>query len=116
MIINLSPVVNGPLSQKFTVTHPESNDWSAGTSGDNQGVISPATKDEAKFLPEGTRLSQSISVYASKRFGFGDVIAWLGDPYKIVHYQDFSDYGYHYCLAVRTNEPSSPDQSGFIDV
>ncbi|HEY4438714.1 MAG TPA: hypothetical protein VGN40_21390 [Lelliottia sp.] len=114
--MNLRAVVTGPLSQKFSVTHPVSNDWSAGTAGDNQGVIAPASKDEAKFLPEGTRLSQSISVYAAKRFGFGDLVSWLNNNYKIVHYQDFSDYGYHYCLAVRTDEPSNPDQSGFIDV
>lgn len=116
MILNLKPVVLGPLSQKFTVTHPETNDWSEGGVSNNQGVIAPASKDEAKFLPEGTRLSQSISVYASERMGFGDVIAWTGQYYVVTHLQDYSDYGYYYALAVLTNEPSNPDRAGFVDV
>lgn len=116
MILNLTPVVLGPLSQKFTVTHPSTNNWSAGGEANNQGVLAPASKDEAKFLPEGTRLSQAISIYAAKKIGFGDVVTWTGQYYVVTHLQDYSDYGYYYALAVLTNEPANPDQPGFVDV
>lgn len=115
-MFSLSPVVTGPLSQKFTVSHPPTNDWSVGGSPNNQGVIVPANKNEAQLLPEGTRLHQAISIYASQPIGFGDVVTWKGEPYKITHFEDFSDSGYYYGLAVLTNEPANPDQSGFIDV
>jgi hypothetical protein len=78
-------------------------------------VIQPAGGDAAKFLPEGTRLNESIEIYVANSLAFGDVIAWHEQSFKITHYQDYSDYGYHYGIAVLTNEPSSPDGRGFID-
>lgn len=116
MIFSLASVVTGPASQKFWSFHPETNDWSEAGEPNNQGVIAPAGKDEAKFLPEGTRLSESIMVLASQRIGFGDVIPWHQQYFKIVHFQDFSDYGYYYGVAVLINEPANPDSAGFIDV
>lgn len=117
MIVNLLSVVNGPLSQKFSVTHPTTNDWSDGSSpATNRGVINPADMDAARFLPEGTRLSESVEIYAAKALAFGDVITWHKQFYRVIHFQDYSDYGYYYGVAILTNEPANPDQPGFIDV
>jgi hypothetical protein len=117
MIINLNPVVSGLLSQPFTVSHPVENDWSE--SRDEiacVGIISTGQPDNAQFLPEGTRLHNSIEIYSASAVNFGDVVNYRNQSFKTVHCQDHTDYGYHYALAVLINEPANPAGTGFIDV
>lgn len=110
---NVRRVVTGRMSQRFTVTHPAANDWQPAGAGQNRGVIYPADMDALQFAPEGTRLHDAIVVLAAKRMAFGDVVAWHGESWRVVHLQDYSDYGYYYALAVRAKGPAGPDSGGF---
>lgn len=112
---NVHRVMTGRMSMRFSVTHPETNDWQPAGEGKNRGVIYPADMDALKFAPEGTRLQDAIVVLAAKRIAFGDMVAWHADSWRVVHLQDFSDYGYYYAVAVRTGAPSGPDSGGFAD-
>lgn len=116
MIPNMKPVINGPLGQDFNVTHNPENDWATGGVSPNHGIIAPAGKDAAKFLPEGTRLSQAITIFAGEKIGFGDRVPYLGLTYSVVHLQDYSQYGYYYAVAALPDGPANPDSPGFIDV
>ncbi|EQA1622532.1 hypothetical protein V5K00_RS10305 [Enterobacter asburiae] len=113
MIPNVSRVVTGRMSQRFSVTHPTTNDWQSAGESQNRGVIYPADMDALQFAPEGTRLHDAIVVLAAKRMAFGDVVAWHDESWRITHLQDFSDYGYFYAVAVRAGEPAGPDSGGF---
>ncbi|MBD8145138.1 hypothetical protein [Pantoea agglomerans] len=112
---NVRRVVTGRMSRKFTVTHPATNDWQPAGVSNNRGVIYPADMDALQFAPEGTRLHDAIVVLAAQRMAFGDVVAWHGENWRVVHLQDFSDYGYYYAVAVRAAEPAGPDSGGFAD-
>ncbi|MCS2154353.1 hypothetical protein MUU49_17495 [Scandinavium goeteborgense] len=117
MSINLSSVTTGMLCQSFRLTHPAENDWS--DPKDEMlcsGVISPASPDGAQFLPEGTRLHNTIEIYSASAVRFGDVINYRNQFFKTVHCQDYAAYGYYYALAVLINEPANPAGAGFIDV
>lgn len=116
MTVNMGPVVRGPLSKLHPITHPQNNDWGPEVLPTKfRGVINPADIDAAKFLPEGTRLDESIEIYAAGWLAFGDVITWHKRFFRVVHCQDYSDYGYHYGVAVLTNEPANPGCGGFVD-
>lgn len=117
MIINLSPVVAGDLSQSFTVSHPKENNW-AEPRGNIvfQGVITSTSPDGVQFLPEGTRLHNTIEIYSASAVNFGDVVTYRNQSFKTVHCQDYADYGYYYAIAVLINEPANPAGTGFIDV
>lgn len=110
---NVRRVVTGCMSRKFTVTHPATNDWQPAGVSNNRGVIYPADMDALQFAPEGTRLHDAIVVLAAQRLAFGDVVAWHSESWRVVHLQDFSDYGYFYAIAVRAAEPAGPDSGGF---
>lgn len=112
---NVRRVVTGRMSQRFTVTHPETNDWQPAGESVNRGVIYPADMDALQFAPEGTRLQDAIVVLAAKRIAFGDVVAWHNESWRVIHLQDFSDNGYYYAVAVRTGAPAGPDSGGFAD-
>ena len=113
MIPNVRRVVTGRMSQTFTVTHSPDNDWQPAGESQNRGVIYPADMDALQFAPEGTRLHDAIVVLAAKRIAFGDRVDWHSEGWRVVHIQDFSDYGYYYALAVRAAEPAGPDSGGF---
>lgn len=113
MIPNVRRVVTGRMSQKFTVTHPETNDWQEAGVSSNRGVIYPADADALQFLPEGTRLQDAIVALAARRLAYGDVVAWHNESWRFTHIQDYSNYGYYYGVAVRTSDPASPDSGGF---
>ncbi|WP_208952340.1 hypothetical protein [Rahnella sp. ChDrAdgB13] len=113
MIPNVRRVVKGRMSRKFTVTHPETNNWRPAGESRNQGVIYPADADALEFTPEGTRLQDAIVALAAGRLSFGDVILWHAENWRVVHAQDFSDNGYFYAVAVRADKTASPDGGGF---
>lgn len=110
---NVRRVVTGRMSRRFTVSHPDTNDWQPAGESSNRGVIYPADMDALAFAPEGTRLQDAIVVLAAKRIAYGDVVAWQAACWRVVHLQDYSPYGYFYAVAVRTGEPAAPDSGGF---
>lgn len=116
-MINVSSALKNSLSQHFIVTHPEENNWDEKrVNTPNQGVIFNVSPDNAQFLPEGTRLHNTIEIYSASAVRFGDVIKYRNQSFKTVHCQDYADYGYYYALAVLINEPANPAGTGFIDV
>ncbi len=115
-MINVASVTRGLLSQPFTVFHPAENNWSdARINTANQGVIFHSSQDNAQFSAEGTRLHNTLRIYAEKTVMPGDNVLYRSQYYKVVHSQDYAEYGYYYALAVLINEPANPAGTGFID-
>lgn len=110
---NVRRVMAGRMGKPFTVMHLPDNDWQPAGESRNRGVVYPADMDALQFAPEGTRLYDAIVVLAVNRMSFGDVVTWHSENWRVVHLQDFSDYGYYYAIAVRAGEPAGTDSGGF---
>jgi hypothetical protein len=63
------------------------------------GVVTPASGAELKRIPEGERMSGSISIvttfvlYSGKSGYSADVVTWNGAAYTVIDVMDYSRFG-----------------------
>ena|SRR5258708_32984194 len=77
-----------------------------------QGIVGPSGKNDLDRVPDGQRSSKTVTVVTNFRLqgpargapaNQADVIVWpslIGDPYLVVHLEDYSHYGQGFVLAV----------------
>ena len=73
----------------------------------------PATMDQMQMLAEGERELPGIKVYSAQPIGFGDLIYWNGNTWRVAGLQEYSDYGFWDCTAVRHLGTTAPGGAAF---
>lgn len=114
-MIDVSRVINNPrLQTAFTVqrtpySFANEGEWTAGapTILALAGVITPAkTDDQIKYLPEGQRQANAITIYCTQPLlmanGNGqesDVVIWNGSYYRLQFSKPWQQNGYYFAIA-----------------
>ena len=78
-----------------------------------QAIVQPAGKDDLELLEEGQRFFPTILIHIIKPLTVGDYINYRGDRWKVVNAQDWSDYGFHRCIAIRPTGTEKSNSEGF---
>ncbi|MEX3859640.1 hypothetical protein AB3X94_37250 [Paraburkholderia sp. BR10923] len=92
----------------------ETGEWDATYAPDEvDAVVHPATPSDLLMLAEGERAHPTIHIFAAQPLGFGDKVHWKGEIYKVTFLQDWNDYGFFDCLAVRPSRTAAPDGAAF---
>lgn len=84
--------------------------WQADTI---DAAVHPATPSDLLMLAEGERAHPAIKIYSAQPLGFGDLVSWDGETYKVVFRQDWGAYGFWDCLAIRPSPTAAPDGAAF---
>lgn len=113
-MIDVAELMNDPdFAQPFQVRrqagHFDEGEWinDPPTLIDLVGVIQPAKADDViKLAPEGTRLSDAISVYCAQELliddaedSRSDVIVWRGRSYRVMARRQWVDFGFWQVIA-----------------
>jgi hypothetical protein len=114
-MIDVSRVINNPRMQTaFTIQRPSysfanEGEWTAGapTSLACVGIITPAkADDQTKYLPEGQRQANAITIYSTQDVLMGngdgresDVIIWNGNYYRVQFAKPWEQNGYYFAIA-----------------
>ena len=64
-----------------------------------RGILYPTTADELRALPEGERVTKSITCYWALPFALGDLIVYGGENYRVVYRDPWTNYGYNRAIA-----------------
>jgi len=75
-----------------------------------RGVASPSTQKELRQLPEGDRVTGSITFttvdelfisHGGETPGTSDIIIWKGNKYRLLSVFQWGDYGFYTSIAIR---------------
>jgi len=116
-LINISSMIVNPLfAQDVVVTrsagHFAIGGWVEDTpsSYTYRGVILPTTSRDIEQVPEGDRVTESMTFYTRERLyvtrggddeGISDIITYLGSDYKLIKVIDYTAFGYNKAIGVR---------------
>ena len=76
-------------------------------------AVHPATSDAMQMLAEGERELPGLKVYSAQPVGFGDLIYWRGDKWRVFALQEYADNGFYDCTAVRWLGTAAPGGAAF---
>lgn len=76
-------------------------------------VVQFLSNDEMLRLPEGERYKEHIRVDTDFDLRLQDVITWNNVNYRVINFQDWSDYGYKNFVCVRFDGLEADDSKGF---
>lgn len=108
-MINVAELMQDPdLAQPFQVERSagafaNEGEWvaAAPTVIPLVGIVQPANRDSLAFLPEGTRLGNTIMVMCDQELRIddadatrSDVIVWHGNPYRVINAKPWKDHGF----------------------
>lgn len=114
-MIAVSEVVSDPeLAQAFQVKRQSAGTFAnegvfstTETTLDRFGVVQPSKSDDLlKFLPEGERQGNFITIYCAQDVLMGDgkdqqsdVVIWRGDYYRVAYSKPWDAHGYWFAIA-----------------
>ena len=114
-MINIGRVVQDPrFAQAFQVKRQSAGTFAnegefstVETVLDRFGVVQPSKADDLiKFLPEGERQGNFITIYCNQDVLMGngkdqesDVVVWRGDYYKVAFSKPWDIHGYWFAIA-----------------
>jgi hypothetical protein len=79
-----------------------------------RGFIYPSTTDDLLALPEGERITKSLTLFWPKQFQMNDRVEYEGEEYRVVHIAPWQKYGFQMAIAqVNQIEPSVERASGW---
>ena len=81
--------------------------------GKLDAAVHPAPPDAMQSLQEGERQLPGIKVYSAQPVGFGDLIYWGGDVWRVFARGNWSDYGFYDSTAVRHLGTAAPGGAAF---
>lgn len=120
MMMDLSDVIYDPnwygswtISRRggaYDATGAWVESWTDGTL---DAAIHPASDDAMQMLAEGERQLPGIKVYSAQPVGFGDLITWNGEQWRVTRLQDYSEYGFYDSTAVRLLGTTVPGGGAF---
>lgn len=115
-MMNIGRVLDNPkFRQSFTV-YRKSGQFGAGgyqeteTSLPMSGVVTPTTSRDIQQVPEGDRVTESMTFYTKDSLyithtdgtaGTSDQAVYRGARYKIVQVKNYLDYGYNKAIGMR---------------
>jgi len=77
-------------------------------------IIQPASDDDLKILPEGSRYNPTVRIFSRERLLNGTCITHHGMRYRIISDSIWSDYDYYDSLATRYEGSQTDDSDGFV--
>jgi hypothetical protein len=83
------------------------------TRGELDAAVHPAPPDAMQSAPEGERHLPGIKVYSVQEVGFGDLIYWGGDTWRVFGRGNWSQYGFFDSTAVRHLGTTAPGGAAF---
>lgn len=116
--LNIQELITDPdFCQSFTITRltgsvVKGDFITTPETFETTGIIRPSSTSDLQTLPEGDRVSGMITTYTNVQLQgtrnlspdksqLADEVTWKGGQYKVVHGDDYSDYGYFKSMAVR---------------
>lgn len=81
--------------------------------GQLDAACHPAPPDAMQMLEPGERQLPGIKVYSVQPVGYGDLIYWGGDTWRVFARGDWSDYGFYDSTAVRHLGTAAPNGAAF---
>ena len=81
--------------------------------GKLDAVVHPAPPDAMQMLEEGERQLPGIKVYSAQPTGYGDLIYWGSDTWRVFARGQWSDYGFYDSTAVRHIGTAAPNGAAF---
>jgi hypothetical protein len=76
-------------------------------------ALHPASQDAMQLLAEGERELPGLKVYSVQEIGFGDLVYWRGETWRVFAVQEYADYGFYDCSAVRHLGTTAPSGAAF---
>ena len=96
------------LVRKLTGAFANEGEWQTTEQTlDRFGVVQPAKADDLlKYLPEGERQGNFITIYCNQDVLMGngsdqqsDVVVWRGDYYRVAFSKPWEQHGYWFAIA-----------------
>ena len=117
-MIDMSEIVNDPdFCIAFTITRDPGSYMGRGGYQEQPpqtistyGIITPSDAETIMFLPEGDRITETITVTTTTPLLLGqegpprtiaDIINWNGQQYKVVKLLQWEPFGFYKALAQR---------------
>lgn len=83
------------------------------TSFTANAIVRPAGKDDLELLPEGQRFFPTMLIHIARPLTVGDHMHYHGQRWKVVNAQDWKDYGFFRCVAIKYDGTETSDSEGF---
>ena len=78
-----------------------------------RAIVRPVGKDDLELLAEGQRHFPSMLIHIIKPLAVGDYMYHHGERWKVINAQDWSDYGFYRCIAIRSVGTETGDSDSF---
>ena len=78
-----------------------------------RAIIQPAGKDDLELLEEGQRFFPTILIHIIEPLTVGDYVLYHNDRWRVVNAQDWGDYGFHRCIAIKSVGTEKSNSDGF---
>lgn len=76
-------------------------------------IVQFLSNDEMQRLPEGERYKEALRIDTEFNLNLQDIITYKNQEYRIIAFQDWSDYGYKNFTAIRLDALEKSNSQGF---
>jgi hypothetical protein len=76
-------------------------------------IVQPAGKDDLELLEEGQRYFPTLLIHIIHSLTVGDYLNYQGHRWRVVNAQDWSEHGFHRCIAIRLAGTETGHGDGF---
>lgn len=78
-----------------------------------KAIVQPAGKDDLELLEEGQRHFPTKLIHIIQPLTVGDYLNYEGCQWRVVNAQNWSEYGFHRCIAIRLSGIEKSHSDGF---